>query len=139
MLAEPSVWRGAFTAARPRNVWSDPGAVQLAEQILVRFARVARERGAQPVILQLPLHSEMAEYLERGKEPLASVETRAICERNGPRTASSRCSTSGPEPMGERWSYFVRGKGGGHYSASRQSLDRRQRWPTGCARSRPTW
>jgi hypothetical protein len=116
MLAQPSVWRGAFTAARPRNVWSDPGAVHLAEQILVRFAQVARERGARPVIVQLPLHAEMAAYLEGGKEPLASVETRAICERNGLECIQPMLDEPAG-PMGERWSYFVRGKGGGHYSA----------------------
>jgi hypothetical protein len=95
LLAQPSVWRGALAAIRPRNIWSEPGAVRLAEQILLRFAQVARERGARPVIVQLPLHSEMVQQLERGNEPLVTAETRAICERNVP-NASCHCSTSRP-------------------------------------------
>jgi hypothetical protein len=116
LLARPSVWMGAFTAASAQKVWAEPDAVHLAEQILVRFAQVARERGARPVIVQLPVHTEMADYLERGKEPLVSAETRAICERQGLECVQPMLDEQAG-PMGERWGYFVRGHGGGHYSA----------------------
>ena len=116
LLARPSVWRGALGGAARRRVWADPQAVQLAERILVRFARVARERGARPVIVQLPLHTEMVRYLEGGSEPRVSRETRTICERNG-LDCILPLFAEAAGPMGARWRYFVHGEQGGHYSA----------------------
>jgi hypothetical protein len=116
LFTRPSVWRAAFRSIAPRGPWANPDALHLAELILQRFARVARERGALPVIVALPLHNEMVRYIEGGKEARVSVETRAICERNHfDCIAPLLAEHAGP--MGRRWGYFVRGRDGGHYSA----------------------
>ena len=115
IFARPSLWRAAFAVRTPRDPWSEPDGVRLAELILERFARVALARGARPVIVQLPGYADLVAYVEHGKVSSVTAQTRAICERNGLECVFPIFSEPAG-PIGERSDYFVRGTQGGHYS-----------------------
>jgi hypothetical protein len=114
-LADPRIWRAALASRTVPDSWNEPDAVRLAELILLRFHTRSLALGIRPVIVHLPLHTEVTAFLRDGTIPPAIERLGALC-----RFHRLTCWTplrAVEARAEETWSWFTRGRDGGHYSA----------------------